>query len=112
MSIAYRKNGSLAILVRLGLVVALLVTALSALLLQRPMSAAGAYRTNADTAPPGGPLLRLHRGTLDIRTARRLAPTSSLAAPAPGPYAIVQLYGPITLADRQALERTGIKLLE
>ncbi len=62
--------------------------------------------------PLPGPHLRLHRGTFDARTATQLAPTAALAAPAPGSYAIIQLHGPITLADRQALEGSGVKILE
>jgi serine protease AprX len=66
----------------------------------------------APQQPPSGPQLYLHRGTLDLRESRQLAPVPSLAAVAPGPYAIIQLLGPVTPADRQALERTGVELLE
>ncbi len=63
-------------------------------------------------AQPPQPQLRLHRGTFDVQTATQLGPTSALAATASGPYAIIQLHGPITVADRTALEQTGVKLLE
>ena len=66
----------------------------------------------APDQPPPGPQLYLHRGTLDLREGQQLAPVPSLAAVAPGPYAIIQLFGPVTPADRQALEQTGIELLE
>jgi len=63
------------------------------------------------TATPPNPQLRLHRGAFDARVdGRALAP--ELAAAAPGPYAIFQLRGPITTADRDALEQTGVTLLE
>ncbi|HET9222695.1 MAG TPA: S8 family serine peptidase [Roseiflexaceae bacterium] len=58
------------------------------------------------------PRLRLHRATFDVRAAGRTAPTAALAVAAPGPYAIIQFGGPIGPADRAALERTGVKLLE
>ncbi|HYF64220.1 MAG TPA: S8 family serine peptidase [Herpetosiphonaceae bacterium] len=61
-------------------------------------------------APP--PLLRLHRGTLDLRAPDRPAPGSTLSAPAPGSYAILQFSAPVTPADRAALEHTGVKILE
>jgi hypothetical protein len=61
-------------------------------------------------APP--PLLRLHRATFDARATALAAPTAALAAAAPGPYAIIQFRGPIAPADRTALERTGVMLLE
>jgi hypothetical protein len=53
-----------------------------------------------------GPPLRLHRTTLAVP----LSPV--LAAAVPGPYAIIRLRGPITPADRQAIEQTGVTLLE
>ena len=68
-----------------------------------------AYSTFDYLAP--NPQLRLHRGTFDAQATEQLAATSILAA-APGPYAIIQLRGPITPADRIALEQTGVKLLE
>jgi subtilisin family serine protease len=58
------------------------------------------------------PLLRLHRGTFDARTATQLAPTAALAVATQGPHAIIQLRGPITVADRSALEQTGVEILE
>ena len=58
------------------------------------------------------PQLHLHRGVFDARSAQPVAPTPGLAAPAPGPYSIIQFAGPITPSDRQALERTGLELLE
>ncbi len=67
---------------------------------------------NSASPPPAGPLLRLHRGTFDPQAATPPAPTRELLAPAPGSYAIIQMRGPITAADRRALEDTGVKLLE
>jgi subtilisin family serine protease len=62
------------------------------------------------TAPP--PRLRLHRGTFDLRSPNRPSPLPSLSETAPGSYAILQFSGPITPADRGALEQTGVKILE
>jgi len=58
------------------------------------------------------PQLRLHRGTFDAQAA---TPTANPQAPglaslAPGPYAIIQFRGPISVADRAALERTGVTI--
>jgi subtilisin family serine protease len=61
---------------------------------------------------PPPPLLRLHHAIFDARTASPSAPAAALSAPAPGPFAIVQFYGPITPADRAALEQTGVTVLE
>ncbi len=58
------------------------------------------------------PRLRLQRGVFDAATGAAAAPTADLAAPAPGPFAILQLRGPVKPADRAALERTGVALLE
>jgi hypothetical protein len=57
------------------------------------------------------PLLYLHRGTFD---ARRGAPPlmNGLGEPAAEKYAIIQLRGPVFPADRQALLKTGVQLLE
>ncbi len=123
MSITYRKDRFLTTIARLGLVLALLVAAQGALPPRPPVTAAGAAPVAQEEAradgpeptphpPTPGPQLHLHRGTFDIRAAQQFTPTSSLAATAPGPYGIVQLYGPITPADRQALERTGVELVE
>ena len=60
---------------------------------------------------PPTPLLRLHRDEFDAKAVDQQAAIASLAA-APGPYAIIQLHGPVTVADRVALEQTGLKLLE
>jgi len=73
-----------------------------------PLSAAGAQP--APEVP--SPRLRLQRGVFDAATSTATAPTADLAAPAPGPYAILQLRGPVKPADRAALERTGVALLE
>ena len=63
------------------------------------------------SATPPNPQLRLHRSAFAAGvTGRPLAP--ELAAAAPGPYAIIQFRGPITAADRTALEQTGLTLLE
>jgi serine protease AprX len=91
MNITYRMSRFLATIAWLGLT-----------LFPQPMT----------HQPTPAPQLHLHRGTFDIRAARQLAPTSATAAAAPGSYGIVQLYGPITPADRQALEQTGVRLLE
>jgi uncharacterized repeat protein (TIGR01451 family) len=67
----------------------------------------------AGAAPrPDAPRLWLHRASFDARAPQRTAPTLTLAAAAPGPYAIVQLRGPITPDDRIGIERTGVRLLE
>jgi uncharacterized repeat protein (TIGR01451 family) len=58
------------------------------------------------------PQLHLHRGSFDARTAGGPITPSTLATAAPGPYTIIQLRGPISLADRAALEQTGVQLLE
>ena len=121
MSITYWKNRFSTSIA--WLVLALLAATLSVLPPRPLVIAAGTALGNSagrlilfpqpmTRQPTPGPQLYLHRGTLDIRTAQQLAPTSSTAAAAPGPYGIVQLYGPITLADRQALEQTGVRLLE
>jgi subtilisin family serine protease len=74
---------------------------LAAALCALPASLAVAQEGEAESAP----LLRLHRGALD-------SGASALLAPAPGPYAILQLRGPVAVADRAALESTGLELLE
>jgi hypothetical protein len=58
------------------------------------------------------PQLRLHRMAFDAPAAGQPALKMALTAAAPGPYAIIQLRGPIAPADRAALERTGLELLE
>ncbi|MFL5804080.1 MAG: S8 family serine peptidase [Roseiflexaceae bacterium] len=60
--------------------------------------------------PP--PRLHLHRGTFDAQQPAHAALGPALDATASGPYAIIQLRGPIAPADRAALERTGVELLE
>src|SRR5262245_11899041 len=72
-------------------------------------------RGSAEPAPPlPPPLLRLQRGVFDaaLGTGLSLAPQPEWAAPALGPYAIIQLRGPVNAADRVALERAGLTLLE
>lgn len=66
----------------------------------------------AVSAAPAGPapLLRLHRATFDARAGGAI-PSAALAATA-DPYAIIQFRGPITPADRAALEATGVTPLE
>jgi serine protease AprX len=64
------------------------------------------------SAAPHEPQLRLHRANFDARTVQPTAPTSTFAAAASGPYAIIQFHGPVTVADRVALEQTGVILLE
>lgn len=56
------------------------------------------------------PQLRLHRGVFDAQdlTAQTLGP----GTPAPGPYAIIQFRGPITPANKNSLEQTGVTILE
>jgi hypothetical protein len=68
--------------------------------------------SQAGPPQPPNPQLRLHRGAFDAQTTQQPISTAALAAAASGPYAIIQLRGPVTLADRAALEQTGIKLLE
>ena len=63
-------------------------------------------------ASPPEPQLRLHRATFDARATEPAAHASTFAAAAPGPYAIIQFPGPVTVADRAALEQTGVTLLE
>jgi len=79
-----------------------------AALILLPLSAANAQPT-PDTPPPR---LRLHRGAFDAGAGAGIAPSAALAAPAPGPYAILQFRAPATTADRAALERAGVILLE
>lgn len=75
-----------------------------------PLAPAGAASRITNTPPE--PQLRLHRGTFDAGITEPAAPTSAFAAAAPGPYAIIQFRGPVTVADRAALEQTGVTLLE
>ncbi len=75
-----------------------------------PLAPAGAASHITNTPPE--PQLRLHRGTFDAATTEPAAPTSAFAAAAPGPYAIIQFRGPVAVADRAALEQTGVTLLE
>ncbi len=59
------------------------------------------------------PRLRLHRGTFDLQAPPAPArAAAALAAAAPGAYTIIQFRGPITVADRAALEKTGVSTLE
>jgi uncharacterized repeat protein (TIGR01451 family) len=69
---------------------------------------AGAAPATADPTPR----LRLHRATFDARQSAGPAPSTALAAVAPGPYVIIQFRGPVAPADRAALEQTGVTLLE
>lgn len=66
--------------------------------------------TGAAAEITSSPRLRLQRGTFDARTVTSAG--GVWFASAPGPYAILQLLGPVTPADRAALERTGVRLLE
>lgn len=61
--------------------------------------------------PATGPLLRLHRGSDGGRAGGDLAAATALQAVA-AEVAIIQFAGPITIADRAALERSGAKILE
>lgn len=79
-------------------------------LLMLPLAPADAESRLA--GPPPYPFLRLHRAIFDAQTTSPSAPTSDWAAAAPDSYAILQLRGPITVADRAALEQTGVSLLE
>ena len=58
------------------------------------------------------PQLHLHRASFDARTTVPQFPAQVWTEAAPGDYAIIQLRGPITQADRKALLATGITLLE
>lgn len=74
-----------------------------------------AARPGQAQAEPPAPQLRLHRGVWDAATAGPTLSAAALqpwAAAAPGPYAIIQLRGPVTLADRAALEAVGLTLVE
>ncbi|HJZ45520.1 MAG TPA: S8 family serine peptidase [Roseiflexaceae bacterium] len=82
---------------------------LSALLLVVALLAASLATAAAAPSNPM-PRLWLHRTLLD-QTPRSIAAARALSAPS-GPYAIVQLRGPIAPADRAALEQTGVALLE
>jgi subtilisin family serine protease len=64
----------------------------------------------APSAAPHAPQLRLNRSIL-AATSQSLVVARALAATG-GPYTIIRLRGPITLADRAALEQTGLSLLE
>src|SRR5574341_1703799 len=77
-------------------------------LLVLPLAPAGAETRIS----PLHPLLRLHRAIFDAQTASPSAPAAEWAVAAPGSYAIIQLRGPITVADRAALEQTGVTFLE
>ncbi len=82
-------------------------------LLLSPLSPSSASPSAVQPLP--APQLRLHRGTFDAAAPAPVAPTPEWAASAPGPYAILQLRGPITPADRAALEPpngAGVSLLE
>nr|MBA3471323.1 hypothetical protein [Herpetosiphonaceae bacterium] len=67
-------------------------------------------QTTAQATPP--PRLRLHRGTFDLQAPPATAAVAELSRAAPGTYDIIQFRGPITLADRTALEKTGVSILE
>jgi uncharacterized repeat protein (TIGR01451 family) len=58
-----------------------------------------------------GPQLRLHRATFDGKTSHGSTPQAALAA-ASDTHALIQFRGPISSADRAALEQTGVELLE
>jgi uncharacterized repeat protein (TIGR01451 family) len=75
------------------------------------VSLIGAPTGGATAQTADGPLLRMHRATFDARAPGHNAPTSALAAAAPGGYAIMQFRGPISPADRIELERTGVTIL-
>jgi uncharacterized repeat protein (TIGR01451 family) len=77
---------------------------LSAALLAASLATAGAARASA--VPP----LQLGRTLLD--RAPRSPSVARALTPASGPYAILQLRGPIAPADRAALQQTGVALLE
>src|SRR5262245_12777853 len=81
----------------------------TALLLIAALLAASVAIAGAAPASPA-PRLWLQRTVLDA-TPRSAAATRAMTA-APGPYAILQLRRPIELADRAALEQTGVALLE
>lgn len=63
----------------------------------------------AVSAQPSQPRLYLH-SRARLRAPAALA--AELGQAAPGPYAIVQLRGPVAEADRAALAATGVELLE
>jgi subtilisin family serine protease len=68
----------------------------------------------AGTAAPaaGAPPLRLHRAILETLPSNRSPAINALLAGASSPYSIIQFGGPIALAERAALDATGVKRLE
>lgn len=71
----------------------------------------GAAAVPASGKPAAGPLLRLHRGTLDARNPITPAALGPLGAVVPN-TAIIQFAGPITAQQRTALAATGVTLIE
>jgi subtilisin family serine protease len=72
---------------------------------------AASFATTA-AQPSAAPLLRLHRALLSGAATARTPTTRALSAPLPSPHAIIQFSGPIAAADRVALGRTGVAVLE
>ena len=62
-------------------------------------------------AAPSAHAPQLWLNSAILAGAPRSAAARALSAPG-GPYAIIQLRGPIAPADRAALEQTGLTLLE
>ncbi|MCI0645202.1 MAG: S8 family serine peptidase [Chloroflexi bacterium] len=58
------------------------------------------------------PHLRLHRGAFDAQAPEGATSAIGPVTAAPGSYAIIQFRGPITTADRQALQQTGVTIVE
>ena len=60
------------------------------------------------------PKLHLHRGSFDAQMTQLEASSelSEWQSSASGSYAIIQFQGPIAIADRVALEQTGVEILE
>ncbi|MDQ2997359.1 MAG: S8 family serine peptidase, partial [Chloroflexota bacterium] len=82
------------------------LTLVAIVLFAATLATAGA----APSAAPHAPQLWLNRSIL-AEPAQSPAVARALAA-AGGPYTIIQMRGPITTADRAALEQTGLALLE
>ena len=87
------------------------VSALFMLIVLWGSSFATINATQSTNASDGAPHLHLHRATFDAKTPQIAAAAPELAAVST-PHAIIQFSGPISTADREALEQTGVQILE
>ena len=87
------------------------VSALFILLVLWASSFATINATQLTNTSYDAPQLHLHRATFDAKTPQLTATAPELAAVST-PHAIIQFRGPITTADREALEQTGVQILE